>query len=140
MFARIRGFAATVALLGLLPAVGLARMAPTAGSPTVSFYKGSDGVGRISFKVYGLYAGNGSRYLYDLRFANECAETGTTVRARIKVDRHYRFSYRAHGVTVSGRLHQVISGTSAYYPASGTVSVDASSCDSDPLTFTAKEQ
>jgi hypothetical protein len=140
MFARIRGFAAIVALLGVLPAVGLARMAPTAPSPTVSSYEGSDGAGRISFKVYGLHAGNGSRYLYDLRFANECAATGTTVKARIKLDRAYGFSYRVRGVTVSGRLHRVISGTSAEYPASGTLSVDTGSCDSDPLTFTAKEQ
>jgi hypothetical protein len=138
MFARIRGFAAIVALLGLLPAVGLARMAPTGPAPTVSVYGGSDGAGQISFRVYGLH--DGARYLYDLRFANECADTGTTVKARIKVDRKYRFSYRAAGVTVSGQLHQVISGTSAYYPASGIVSVDTSSCDSDPLTFTAKEK
>ena len=141
-----RTLAAGLALLSLPTVAAVANHAPTAGPPQITAYSGMDRAGRVSLKVYGLYVGNGSHYVFDLRFATRCSKTPTRVKVRIAVNGKYRFEYDAGGVTVSGSLKRVVSGgpppyaVFVDYPSvSGTVRERTTACDSGPMKFTAEE-
>ncbi|MHB8694749.1 MAG: hypothetical protein ACYDHH_26240 [Solirubrobacteraceae bacterium] len=142
-----RTLAAGLALLCLPTVAAVANHAPTAGPPEITAYSGTDGAGGVSLKVYGLYAGNGSRYVFDLRFSTRCSTKLTRVKAHIAVNGKYRFRYDVGGVAVSGSLRRVVSGgplpyaVFVDYPSiSGTVRKRTTACDSGPMKFTAKEQ
>jgi hypothetical protein len=132
VLARARWLLLVVVLLGGFSGVGRARMAPTAGPPANTPFRGSLGAGSIGFQVHGLFFGNAGRYIHALRFGNACAGNVTKVNARIPIGRNGRFSYQAIGLRIAGELHRVT--------VKGFVSVYANGCDIDLLSFSAQER
>ena len=140
-----------LAVLGIASAVAGARPAPTGGgAPETTHYNGSDGAGKVTFKVHGLYAGNPPVYVFAFRFANKCSARGTAVTAQLKANRAhahaltYRFHYAANGITIAGRLHEQLTNDAgailrSFPRAVGTVRIKTAACDSGTLKFTAKE-
>lgn len=122
----------------------VARMAPTAGSPETTHYRGTDEAGGMTFKVHDLYAGSGPVYLYGLHFSDGCGRGGTTVSAHIRVAGKHSFHYSAHGVSITGEIERKLihSGGATFvrYPeVEGAVLVDTAACDSALLPFIATE-
>lgn len=144
MLRGIRVLLVGLAVFSVAGSLALARMAPGAGAPETTQYRGSDAAGKVTFKAHDLYAGNGPVYVYDFHFADRCSASGTTVKAHLKTDTTYRLHYAAHGITITGQLHRkLVTSDGAmfvHFPTvNGTVRVKTSICDSGKLKFTAKE-
>jgi hypothetical protein len=123
----------------------VARMAPTAGAPETTLYRGTDQAGVVTFKVHDLYAGNGDVYLYGLHFADGCGGSGTSVTAHIRVAGKRSFHYSAPGISITGDIERKVihSGGATFvrYPeVEGAVLVDTAACDSALLLLSASER
>ena len=136
MSKRIGALAAIVAVLSVSTGVASASHigvgAPAPPSAVLSF-KGWDGIGVVSFKVY-VYDGPPAtqRVVEHFTFANKCSSTGsTTVTAHINVGPKLRFKHVANGITLLGGFGPKVKG------AAGTVEIVTASCDSGLLSYTA---
>lgn len=117
--------------VGLPTGVGAAKMVPAGGIQTIVPYAGHDASGPVTFNLMFTEKGR-PQSISRFEFASRCTRHGTTVKARIRINRAGHLHYLATGILITGAVH------GRQLTVTGAISVYVDGCDSDLARFTAR--
>jgi hypothetical protein len=127
-----------VAVGALLAAVeaGASRIQVKASHQSAFEYVGHDWLGKVRVEFQDTSEDRGDVFsLYGLSFANLCSRRGSALNQTIPIHADKLFSYRRHGVTVTGN---VIGKRSAPREIAGLATFSRPGCTSGPWWFEVK--